>query len=731
MTPSKLILALSTSTAMSLTTLADPINLTTDASQMSFNVESSGKVIRTYYGSKLANSDDARAQSNTRSMAYPSVWDTKMGEAAVSITQSDGKVSLDLVHDSHELTEPGDGQKLLVINMKDTHYPVRVRLSVLAHQDSNVYEQWVEIFNDGQEAVSVDQAASGHLLLDGSSYHVTSFRGTWAGESLMREEEVLKGNLLEVASFSGTRTAQEGSPAFVISPNGSAQEDSGDIYMGALAWSGNYRLRYKHNTNNYGSGGTLMATFGADMLQSPYRLDAGKSLTLPRLILTYSNEGKGKASRQIHQWARKHGIKGGDQERLTLLNSWEGAYFSFTEEMLHTMMERTAGMGIELFVLDDGWFANKYPRNNSNAGLGDWDVNTKKLPNGIEGLTKAAKDRNVKFGIWVELEMVNPKSELYEKHPEWAIQLPYREERLERGQLVLDLANPDVQQYIITCLDKLLGDNPEIVYIKWDCNRAISNPGSTYLDKDHQKNLFVDYVNGYYHVMKTITDKYPKVVFQDCGSGGGRADYGAMKYHHEFWVSDNTDPYDRIFMQWGIGHVFPAISMASHVTVSPNHQTQRETPLKFRFDVAMSARFGFELQPQKLTDAEVEFCKKGVEEYKRIRPVVQFGDLYRLRSPYESETPALMYVHNDGGKQHAVVFTYVLNKLYADSAAPVKLKGLKRDKTYSVKEINLDDKGTRTSLHDKNVGGDYLMDHGIKLRWNRTLQSSVIEVTEV
>lgn len=716
---------------MSFSGAVEPIDLTTDSAQMSFTVDGSGKVTRSYYGNKLTNPRDAEKQSNSASLAYPSVWDTKMKEAAVSITQGDGNVSLDLVYDSHQVTEPEAGQKLLVLSLKDTHYPVKIKLSVLAHQDSNVYEQWAEIINEGNEAISVDQAASGHLQLDASRYFVTTFHGTWAGESYMYEEEVKKGNVVESSSFSGTRTAQEGTPGFVISLDGAAQEDAGDVYMGALAWSGNYRLRYKHNTNNYGSGGTLFASFGADMLQSPYRLDAGKSLTLPRWIVTYSNEGKGKASRQLHQWARTSGIKAGKEERLTLLNSWEGAYFSFTEELLHGMMERASGMGVELFVLDDGWFANKYPRNNSNAGLGDWDVNIKKLPNGIAGLVNAARERNIKFGIWVEPEMVNAKSELFENHPEWVIQLPHRPNREERTQLVLDLANPAVQDYIITCMDKLLAENPDIVYVKWDCNRAVSNPGSPYLDKDHQKNLFVDYVNGYYRILKTLTDKYPKVVFQDCGSGGGRADYGAMKYHHEFWVSDNTDPYERVYMQWSVGHLFPAISMASHVTASPSHQTGRETPLKFRFDVAMSARLGFELQPQKLSEEEVEYSKKALEEYKRIRPVVQLGDLYRLRSPYESKDASLMYVNNDGGKQRAVVFAYLLDKVYNDSIAPVKLKGLKRDKSYKVTELNLDKTGERTGINGQTVGGDYLMDHGIKLRLRKPLQSAAIELTEV
>lgn len=724
MSPAKVLLALSAGTALGFA--AEPVILSTDSSQMIFRVESSGKLSRHYYGAKLANPDDVNLQSTTRTLAYPSLWDTQFAEAAVSVTQSDGSVSLDLVYDSHKVSRPGEGQELVEFTLKDSHYPVKVKVSVLAHQDSNVFEQWVDITNEGQDAINVDQGASGHLYIDANKYFVSSFRGDWAGESLMYEEEVKRGNLLEVSTNVGTRSAHEGTPGFIISLDRPAAEDSGEVYMGALGWAGNYKLRFKHTSTN-----RMMDTFGADLLQASYRLDGGKTLNLPRLIVTHSENGKGEASRQMHKWARESGIRGGNEERMTLLNSWEGAYFKFDEPLLHGMMEKASGIGVELFVLDDGWFANKYPRNAANAGLGDWDVNLKKLPHGIAGLTKAAKERNIKFGIWVEPEMVNKKSELFEKHPEWAIQLPHRPMREGRSQLGLDLSNPEVRKYIFDVMDKLLGENPDIVYVKWDCNRYVTDPGSTYLSKDKQKNLLVDYANGYYSIMEALTKKYPKIVFQACGGGGGRADYGTMAYHHEFWVSDNTDPYDRIYMQWSIGHLFPAISMASHVTESPNHQTGRVTSLKFRFDVAMTGRLGFELQPQKLNQKELDFSRKALEEYKRIRPIVQFGDLYRLRSPYETDEAALMYVYEKDGKQQAVFSAFLVKKLYADSPGPIKLKGLKSDKRYKVRELNVDDSGKRTSLDEKEVGGDFLMTEGIKLRWRSALQSVVLELTEI
>ena len=462
------------------------------------------------------------------------------------------------------------------------------------------------------------------------------------------------------------------------------------------------------------------------MAPAPYLLDGGGVFETPPLILAHSGNGKGEASRRIHRWARRYGLRGGGTERLTLLNSWEGVYFTFTEKVLHGMMKRAADLGIELFVLDDGGFGGQFPRNDARAGLGDWQVNRAKLPHGLEGLIRQAEKLGMRFGIWVEPEMVNPCSELYQKHPEWVIGLPHRENRLERSQYLLDLSNPDVRAYILEVMRKLLGEHPGISYVKWDCNRKISDPGSPWLDASHQGNLSIDYVRGYEAILDALAAEFPGVTFQACSSGGGRADYGTMRRHHEFWTSDNTDACERVFMQWGIGHLFPAISMAAHVTASPNHQTGRATPLKFRFDVAMSARLGFELQPCDMTKEDAAFSKRALAEYKRIRPVVQFGDLYRLSSPYESRVAALMYVH----EKRAVVVAWLMDKWLADSPPPLRLKGLNPAARYLVREINLDENGPLANVHERVLGGDFLMNAGIRINWKNAFQSVCMEVTE-
>ncbi len=711
-----------------------PFHVLTKDSQMTFDVVDN-KVRRIYYGSRLTRPDDVLAVgSSSSTLFYPTrmdamgPWENATGEWDISITQGDGTNSLDLVYDSCLRARPHPGVELVAIVLRDTYYPIRVSLYVLAHDESNVFEQWVKIENLGSKHVTIDYGATCHLQVQASRYYVTSFRGTWGGESLLREEEVQQGNCLTLRSDVGVRTAQEGTPGFVLALDHPAQEETGEVYLGALAWSGNYIMNFQHSAY-----GKMFASWGVDMQEAPYRLGPGQILVLPRAILTHSMHGKGEASRQMHRWARRCGIRDGHQERMTLLNSWEGAYFTYDESLLQTMMERAAGLGVELFVLDDGWFAKKYPRDNAQAGLGDWVVNASKLPNGFETLIQRGREKNIQFGLWVELEMVNPKSELYENHPDWVIQLPHRDQRVERNQLILDLSNPEVQQYVIDCMDRLLSANPGIVYIKWDCNRKIADPGSLFLSSQCQKNLFIDYINGYYKTLEAITCRYPHVVFQACASGGGRADYGAMAFHHEFWTSDNTDPYERVFMQWGIGHIFPAIAIASHVTVSPNRQTGRQTSLKFRFDVASTGRLGFELRPQDMTPKETEFAKLALETYKSIRPVVQFGDLYRLRSPYATGEAALMYVwtSTDNGKQRAVVFACMLQKLLATRAAPVQLRGLHPGKRYYIRELNVDESGNRINLSGVEVGGDFLMNHGIPFQFSQAIQSALVEITEV
>ena len=392
-----------------------------------------------------------------------------------------------------------------------------------------------------------------------------------------------------------------------------------------------------------------------------------------------------------------------------------GVYFDINQKGMDQMMADIKSMGGELFVMDDGWFGEKYPRLTDNSSLGDWVVDTRKLPDGIDGLLRDARKNGVKFGIWIEPEMTNTTSELYEKHPEWIIKAPGREPVKGRGgtQLVLDMANPKVQDFVFNVVDELLTKYPEIAYIKWDANAPVMNHGSQYLPMDNQSHLYIAYHDGLIKTCQRIREKYPDVIIQDCASGGGRANYGLLPYFDEFWVSDNTDALQRIYMQWGTSYFFPAIAMASHISAVPNHAVFRTTSLKYRCDVAMSGRLGMEIQPKNMSEEEKALCRQAISDYKTIRPIVQFGDIYRLHSPYEGDNLAsLMYVAEDKAK--AVFYWYKLETFQNQHFPTVKMRGLDAGRKYRVKELNrIDNKPL--DCEGKVFTGRFLMANGLEM----------------
>jgi alpha-galactosidase len=406
-----------------------------------------------------------------------------------------------------------------------------------------------------------------------------------------------------------------------------------------------------------------------------------------------------------------------------LLNNWEATGFNFTQDTLVKLFDDAAKLGVDLFLLDDGWFGNKYPRNNDKAGLGDWQENKEKLPGGIGYLVKNAESKGVKFGIWLEPEMVNPKSELYEKHPEWIIKLPNRDENYQRNQLVLDLTNPRVQDFIFNLVDNMLTSNPQLAYIKWDCNRTMTNSYSTYLG-NKQSHLYIDYVHGLYSILERLRSKHPHLPMMLCSGGGGRTDYGALKYFTEFWPSDNTDGLERVYIQWGYSYFFPAMSVSNHIT------SWGKQSLKFRTDVAMMGKLGYDLDIKELKPEELEFSQAAVKNYKLISPIIWYGDLYRLISPYNENRAVLMYV--DSMQNKAVVFNYNLNTRFGEPLDEVKLQGLDPNKKYKIEEINVMPGSKPASMyHEKIYSGDYLMKVGLQFNKGRPipLSSTVLRLT--
>lgn len=609
-----------------------------------------------------------------------------------------------------------NGARHLTVAYRDADYPLYLVQHIVCHSDCEVVEVWTEIRHEEEGPVRLIRMDSLAVQLPEKrqTVKVMSLTGAWAFENNVYESEAVPGQIVELCSRAGTRDAWESNAAMMISLEDGVTEKKGEVLGVALAWTGTTSRRIRRT---WGNGTQVFA--GVDNTTGPYVLEAGRTLVLPRAILVHTQKGKGEVSRQFHRWARKHCLPHGDALHPVLLNSWEGSYFSFTEKVLTDMMDGVREMGGEMFVLDDGWFSHgKYARDDKNrdtSGLGDWVVNPEKLPRGLGWLSDEAKKRGLKFGLWVEPEMVNTKSWLAEAHPDWLLREPKREMILGRGktQTVLDFTNPAVRDNIFGQLDAVYSAIPDLAYVKWDSNQHISNPGSTYLATDRQGNVWYDYTVGLYDLLARLQAKRPHVMTQACSSGGAHMDYGFLRYADEFWASDDTDPLRRVFIQWGALQFYPAIAMACHVTESPNHFTKRETPLKYRFDVAMSGRMGFELRPSRLQPDEVEYAKGRVAQYKRIRPVVQRGDLYRLASPYENPYAALMYVGED--KARAVVFIYGLDKAL-DLAGKMPLDGLDPLKSYRV--------------NGKILLGASLMKDGLDYELKGQYASAVVEITE-
>ena len=536
------------------------ISTNTLHTELAFRVSGrDGRLYQAYLGRKLDNQTSLLSGRISEHPAYVTHGTDNLFEPAIRITHNDGNPSLELKYVSHSTVKESGDVTLTRILLKDDVYPVEVTLNIKTYASSDIIEQWTEIIHREAKPLVIYNYASSMLHFDAQKYWLTQFHGDWAEEMKMQESQLTSGIKI-IDSKLGSRAHMYQSPFFLLSLNEKSDENNGELIAGTLGWSGSFRLLFETDEK-----GSLRVITGINPYASEYVTEPGKLFSTPSFLFTYSDSGRGEASRNFHRWASNYGVLNGQGERMTLLNNWEATGFTFDQSKLTRILDETKDMGLDLFLLDDGWFANKYPRNHDRAGLGDWQENKAKLPDGLGYLVKEADARGVKFGIWIEPEMVNPKSELYEKHPEWVLKLPNRPETYFRNQLVLDLTNPKVQEFIYNTVDGILTRNPGIAYIKWDCNRMMTSAYSDYL-KEKQANLQIDYVNSLYDVLKKLRSKYPDLPVMLCSGGGGRVDYGALRYFTEFWPSDNTDPLERIYIQWGFSYFFPAFSVCNHVT---------------------------------------------------------------------------------------------------------------------------------------------------------------------
>lgn len=664
------------------------------------------------------NKDDNAGIYNA---AYTSSGSTNLVEPALNITHADGNTSTELKYVRHESVQSDMNVTHTKIVLKDEIYAVEVTLHYKTYANEDVVEQWAVIKNNEKGAIELEKYASANLYFAFENYYLTSYHGSW-GREMKPEETLLTNGIKTLDSKLGARTNLFAPPTFQLSFDRPATEEEGKVLLGQLAWSGNFRIDFEMDSYHH-----LRLMAGINPHASEYPLEAGQEFTTPALIYTFSDHGKGAASRNLHRWAKKYRLLDGNGSRLTLLNNWEATYFDFDENKLTGLFKGAKKLGVDMFLLDDGWFGNKYPRNDDRAGLGDWQENVKKLPHGIGHLVKEATAAGVKFGIWLEPEMVNPKSELYEQHRDWVIRQPERPEHYFRNQLVLDLSNPEVQDFVFGILDNMFSKNPDIAFVKWDCNAVIYNAHSQYLAKTKQKQskLYVDYVKGLYKVLDRVRAKYPTVDMMLCSGGGGRVDYGALKYFTEFWPSDNTDPLERVFIQWDYSYFYPAIATCNHVT------DWSKVSIKYRCDVAMMGKMGFDIVVDHLSPNDLASAQKAITDYNAIKEVVWHGDLYRLSNPWEQPVASVMYVNEKQDK--AVMFNYLVSNRFdfIYTVEPIQLRGLDPNKKYRVRELNVYPE-TKTSLDETAVySGDFLMSVGYNPDVTLRRTSVVLEITQV
>ncbi|MEP7253302.1 MAG: alpha-galactosidase [Ginsengibacter sp.] len=704
------------------------ISITTNKTALVLQTDKDSSLVVSYFGKKLNSPEEYTAISSldkfkvgsddlyNKHEAYVASGSLNLLEPALSVTHSNGDKSVVLKYISHNTKNIDDNQTLTSILLKDNHYNFQVTLFYHTYKKENVIEQWSEIMHNEKGNIILNKYASANLTLNGKAFYLQSHYSR-AAQEMRDQEQKLSHGIFTLDSKLGTRTNLLVSSSFMVSLNKPATETDGEVIAASLQWNGNFKIDFE-TFDEY----NLRITAGINNFASNITLKPNEVFETPKLVYTLSNNGKGEASRSLQRWARNYCLYDGNGERLTILNNWETTFFDFDDQKLSSLLQDTKKLGTDVFLLDDGWFGNKYPRNNSTAGLGDWQYNKQKLKNGIGSLAKEATVNGVKFGIWIEPEMVNPKSELYESHPDWVVREPGRKEFYMRNQLVLDLSNPAVQDFVFKSVDDLFQESPGLAFIKWDCNSLIYNAYSPYL-KD-QDNFYLAYTKGLNNVLARVREKYPKVPMMLCAGGGSRVDYKSLQYFTEFWPSDNTNPYDRIFIQWDYSYYFPAIAMDDHVT------NMGKQPVKFKTDVAMMGKLGFDIRVNELPEKDLQYCQNAIQLYNGFKDIVWHGDQYRLQNPDNEKIASMAYV--DQTMDRAVVFNYYVATINATNLfLPIKMQGLDADKKYKIEEIDLYP-GTKTPIDNSRIySGDFLMKVGFNPEVNERRSSVVLMMTSV
>lgn len=570
------------------------------------------------------------------------------------------------------------GDQTLEITLSDEKTGLSIVLRYTAFEKHDAIARSVTVLNGGDSEIKLKTAMSASLDMElEKGFRLLSLSGAWANENNVIEREIKPGSF----SVESRRIASshQNNP-FIALLSGNAGEDCGDVYGFSLVYSGSFLCDIETDINF-----NARVRVGLNPFDFEWCLSPGESFTTPEVVMVYSDEGLGKMSRIYHRLYRECLCRGNfrDKERPILINNWEATYFDFDEKKLLEIADEAAKLGVELFVLDDGWFGS---RDDDTSSLGDWHTDMKKLPHGLKYLSEKINQKGMKFGLWVEPEMISPDSDLYRAHPDWCIHVDGRDRLTIRNQFVLDLTRIEVRDWIVDTISNVLKE-AGVSYVKWDMNRNITSPGSPSLDAKRQKEFSHRYILGLYDILERITSAFPNVLFEGCASGGGRFDPGMLYYMPQTWTSDDTDAVQRVKIQYGTSIVYPAITMGAHVSAVPNHIMGRVTPLETRQNTAMCGNYGFELDVTKLDDCEKEKIAESIKYYKEIRRIVQFGDLYRLESLYKGNCAALMYVAED--RRDAVVFLFRERMELRKAARTLRLKGLDLTADYEICELGI------------------------------------------
>lgn len=631
----------------------------------------------------------------------------------LKITFPDGNRDLVLRYVSHTIT--GD---TLAIVLKDISRDVYVTLHYQVDAATGILCRSAVIENKTQEPLTIEEASSATWNLpQAADYQLRYLTGRWAGEWELQQQAMHPGKTV-LESRRGS-TGDQNNPWFAIERGNSQDEDHGDVWFGALGWSGSWRIAIEENQER-----RVRVTGGFNPFDFAYRLAPGEQLRTPSFYGGYSHEGIGGASRLLHRFEIASILPHAPHPRLrpVLYNSWEATGFNVNEAGQEALAEKAASIGVERFVVDDGWFGE---RNDDHAGLGDWYVNPVKFPHGLKPLIDKVHSLGMDFGLWVEPEMVNPNSELYRKHPDWVLNFPGRPRTEGRNQLVLNLARPDVRAYVYGFLDKLLTDN-DIAFLKWDYNRNWSEPGWPSVAPQDEKEVYVKYVENLYSILKELREHHPNVEIESCSGGGGRVDLGIMRYTDEVWPSDNTDPFDRLSIQNGFTYAYTPGVMMAWVTDSPGWVNDRSTSLEYRFLSSMQGSLGIGANLAKWKPEDFATAKKMVAQYKQIRQTIQRGSLYRLISPLNgSEFSITESVSSD--LSQAVVFAFLHSSQMGYPFPRIYLRGLDAHAVYRLRALD----GDAASDTPPSASAAYWMQNGLGINLRGDFQAGAFLLEKI